>query len=234
MISIKENLTRVRAQIASAAARAGKKAEAITLIAVSKHIPAELIMEAARCGQTMFGENYVQEAQNKFTAIRLTTTPPVSCHLIGHLQSNKVKAALETFQSIQTIDSFKLANILEKKLAYRQWELPVLIQINAGNEPQKHGIAPEQAADIIHRISGCRHLKIKGLMTMPPLADKAEESRPYFRKIRHLADDLRGKGLLHDPIELSMGMSDDFEVAIEEGATIVRVGSAIFGHRLPR
>lgn len=233
MISIKENLTAIKAQIAAAASRAGRNPDAIKLIAVSKRISPELIIEAARCGQTIFGENYVQEAQSKFAAIRLTTAPPVSCHLIGHLQSNKVRAAIETFQSIETVDSIKLAQTLEQHLAAQKRQLSILIQVNVGLEPQKQGIKPEQTADLIRRIDKCPHLKVKGLMTMPPLATDGEDSRPYFKKLRHLAKDLQGMGLLgqHGPVELSMGMSADFEVAIEEGATIVRVGTAIFGTR---
>jgi len=217
-----------------AALRVNRSPADIKLVAVSKRVPSEKVLRAIECGQYSFGENYVQEAQEKIPLIRKNRDGnKISFHFIGKLQSNKAKKAAELFDVIETIDSLKLARTLEKLLASSHKTLTAYLQVNIGKEEQKSGVMPEDCEHILQELSQLQHLKIAGLMTMPPYFSNPEDVRPYFRKMKKLSEKLIEKKLLgqQTPVELSMGMSGDFEVAIEEGATVVRIGTAIFGAR---
>ncbi|MEZ5367251.1 MAG: YggS family pyridoxal phosphate-dependent enzyme [Bryobacterales bacterium] len=217
---IRERLQQVRDRIARAAERAGRDPSSITLIAVSKIKPAADIVEAYEAGQRDFGENYVQEFQTKKG--ELPDLPGARFHLIGHLQSNKSRIASELFDVIQTVDSIKLARRLEEQT---DKPLDVFLEVKLSEEDAKHGMEPDQIRAVQEYLSGCRNLRLRGLMTMPPWSDDPEAARPYFRRLRELAES-------HGLAGLSMGMSHDLETAVEEGATIVRVGTAIFGKRI--
>ena len=217
---IRERLQEVRERIARAAARAGRDAGEITLVAVSKVKPAGDIVEAYEAGQRDFGENYVQEFETKRSA--LPDLPGARFHLIGHLQSNKSRIASEIFHVIETVDSEKLARRLNEQTRKR---LDVFIEVKLSEEDAKHGMEPGCVGALKDFLGGCENLRLRGLMTMPPWSDDPEASRPYFRRLREIAEH-------HGLAELSMGMSHDFETAIEEGATLVRVGTAIFGKRV--
>lgn len=227
---IAENLMRIRADIARAAKKSGRNPDDIQLLAVSKRQDAEQIMEARRCGQNLFGENFIQEARDKIEQL----DPAITWHFIGHLQSNKAKIATGLFQLIETVDSLKLATALNRHAADLGKVLDILIQINVGQEQQKSGALPDRSEELIQAAGKLKNIRVRGLMTMPPFADDPEQSRPYFRALKKIADDFHGKGYFGaeaDPI-LSMGMSADYRIAIEEGATLVRIGTAIFGERL--
>ncbi len=231
MGTVAENLAAVQARIAAAARRVGRDPAAIRLVAVSKRVPDERLRAAVAAGQRLFGENYLQEAEEKIA--RLDPAGELSWHFIGHLQSNKARAAAERFAMVETVDRLKLATLLDRQARALGRELPVLLQVNVGGEEQKSGVAPAAAAKLLAALNKLPALRVVGLMTMPPWSADPEESRPHFRRLRRLAEDLVGQGLLGSPgpSELSMGMSGDFEVAVEEGATLVRVGTAIFGPR---
>ncbi|MFU8818253.1 MAG: YggS family pyridoxal phosphate-dependent enzyme [Desulfurivibrio sp.] len=232
MGEIEENLAAVRARIAAAAERAGRDPATVRLVAVSKRVPAERLRQAIAAGQRLFGENYLQEAQEKIA--EFDPAGELAWHFIGHLQSNKAKVAAESFSMVETVDRLKLATLLDRHAAAAGRILSVLVQVNVGGERQKSGVTPEQTAELLREMARLPALRVAGLMTMPPWSAEAEESRPHFRRLRQLAEELAGRGLLgrHGAVELSMGMSGDFEVAVEEGATLVRVGTAIFGPRL--
>lgn len=217
-----ENLSRVEEQIESACARAGRARGEVALVAVTKVFPAAAIEEAYALGLREFGENYVQEFEGKAT--RLPPLPGVRFHLIGHLQSNKSRRAVELFQTIQTVDSAKLAGRLNEQTAL---PLDVFLEVKLSEEEAKHGAAPEELPQLIEAVRACEKLRLRGLMTMPPWSEDPERSRPYFRRLREL-------GHAHGLTGLSMGMSNDFAAAIEEGATHVRVGTALFGKRIKR
>ncbi|MCG2738969.1 MAG: YggS family pyridoxal phosphate-dependent enzyme [Syntrophaceae bacterium] len=229
MGTVAENIEAIRARIRAAAQRAGRDPHSVRLVAVSKHQPLDAILEAMAAGQAVFGENYLQEAETKIAALG----QPAAWHCIGHLQSNKARIAAEIFDCIETIDRLKLAKALEARLAELGKTMPVLVQVNVGGEAQKAGIAPEEAGQLCRDLEQFPHLSLQGLMTMPPYAETPEESRGYFRRLRLLGEELAAQGFLgrQGVMELSMGMSGDFEVAIEEGATLVRVGTALFGMR---
>ncbi len=221
-MSIAENIARVRERMAAAARRAGRDPEQITLMAVSKTVEAERIREAYAAGVWVFGENRVQEFEKKAPA--LGELAGAEWHLIGHLQSNKAKKTAELFAAVDSVDSLKLARKLEEAA---ERILPVLIEINIGGEEAKSGMRPGSAE--LEELLGAtfKKVEIRGLMAIPPFTDDPEGARPYFRKMRELREKL---GLR----ELSIGMSHDFEVAIEEGSTCVRVGTAIFGERVKK
>jgi pyridoxal phosphate enzyme (YggS family) len=224
---ISQRLDDVRQRIAAAAQACGRQASEITLISVSKTFPATIAAEAVAAGATDLGENRVQEAVAKKPDV-----PPATWHLIGPLQRNKAKAALENFDIIHTIDGVKIAQRLQFILA-RDWpdrRQRVLAEINIGEEPQKAGVLPEEAPDLIRDVLACDQLELIGLMAIPPYSPDPEATRGHFRALRELRDRLEGELDLKLP-HLSMGMSHDFEVAIAEGATMVRVGTAIFGPR---
>jgi pyridoxal phosphate enzyme (YggS family) len=217
---LKEKIDHVETRIAAAAARAGRKRSDILLVAVTKKFPADALCEAYTLGLRDFGENYVQEFEAK--RAELGVCSGARYHFIGHLQSNKSKIAAEIFDVIQTVDSAKIARRLDADAVHPSLE--VLIEVKLSTEPAKAGAAPGEVPALVEAIRGCPHLRLLGLMTMPPWSDDAEQSRPYFARLRELAAQ---NELQH----LSMGMSHDLEVAIEEGATMVRVGTALFGPR---
>lgn len=215
---LKERLEQVESRIASAAAHAGRRREDILLIAVTKKFPADVTREAYEGGLRDFGENYVQEFEEKSPL--LADLHGARFHLIGHLQSNKTRKAAELFQVVQTVDTAKLA----RRLDGEGEPLDVLIEVKLSQEESKAGADPKDVPALIEAICGCRQLRLLGLMTMPPWTQNGEESRPYFARLRGLAEK-------HGLKQLSMGMSNDLEVAIAEGATMVRVGTALFGPR---
>jgi pyridoxal phosphate enzyme (YggS family) len=222
-----ERLADVQRRIMAAAGSCGRDAASITLVSVGKTFPAEIVGEAVRAGATDLGENRVQEAVAKKPEV-----PPARWHLIGPLQRNKAKAALEVFDVVHTLDRFDLADRLQFLLS-KHWperRLEVLLEINVGEEPQKAGALPEDAAELLEHALGCDRLLVRGLMAIPPWGEDPEASRPYFCALRELRDRLARDAGVPLP-ELSMGMSHDFEIAIAEGATLVRVGTAIFGAR---
>jgi len=228
MIDVAGNWRRVCDQAANAAVRAGRDPRGVRIVAVSKTKPAELIEQAIAAGAADIGENYVQEAAEKIGRIRA----PVTWHMIGHLQRNKAVRAVELFDVIHTLDSVSLAATLARRGEQRGKPVCVLIEVNMGGEMSKSGIAPAAVDELLAALAEARWLLIDGLMTVPPPAASAEAVRPYFRALRELRDRLRTSSAANAPLrELSMGMTDDFIVAIEEGATMVRVGRAIFGER---
>jgi len=226
MSFIAQNLAEVRATIAAACRKAGRDPAEVRLVAVSKTVAAERVREAIDAGQDLFGENYLQEARDKITVLGRQ----LSWHLVGHLQTNKAKPAVELFDLIHAVDRLKLARALSAAAAALPKIQDVLIQVNQAGEESKSGVAPEVAAALLKDITQLPHLRVRGLMTMPPWFADPEAVRPYFKALRELRDRLQDASGLALP-ELSMGMSGDFAVAVEEGATLVRVGTAIFGHR---
>jgi pyridoxal phosphate enzyme (YggS family) len=231
-MSIAENTARVRDRIEKAAARAGRAGEDVALMAVSKTVGPQPIHEAYQAGIQRFGENRVQEFARKAEALR--DLRDAEWHMIGHLQSNKAFHAAELFAAVDSVDSLKLAEKLNSSAAKLGKRLPILIEINIGGEVGKSGMAPEsrQLDELLRAAPRLEYVEIRGLMTVPPFTDDSEGARFFFRKMRELRDQLATWGLSKVGMEtLSMGMSHDFEVAIEEGATCVRVGTAIFGER---
>lgn len=230
MDTIRDNLKNIRATIAKTAINCGRNPDDIRLVAVSKRVPVASIQEAIEAGQLLFGENYIQEAEEK----RASLPPEAALHFIGHLQSNKSNTAAKTFTMIETVDSVKLARTLNKHLNQLGRSMDILLQVNIGLDPRKAGALPENTKTLAKEILGFEHLRLKGLMTMPPLCQNAEEARPYFKALRLLSEDLQASSCFQpniSSVELSMGMSNDYTVAIEEGATLIRVGTAIFGNR---
>lgn len=230
---IAANIADVKARIAAAAQRAGRQPEDVTLVAVTKTYPAEYVAAAAHAGVTDMGENKVQEALPKITAISNDLSIDVRWHLIGHLQTNKAKAAVENFDLIHSVDSIRLAKEINRHAQAAGRIMPVLLQVNVSGEESKGGFEPgEVAANLQEILEGCEHLFIEGFMTMAPFVEP-EQARPSFRALRELRDSMLSK-ISHKRLggrHLSMGMSNDFEVAVEEGATMVRVGSSLFGAR---
>lgn len=227
-MSISTNLEAIRHRILLAERAAGRPEGSVLLVAVSKLHPPEAIREAYAAGQRDFGENYPQELASKAEA--LADLPGLRFHLIGHLQSNKARIAARLAAVVHTIDTPALAAELGKRAAERASPLPVLIEVNVGGEAQKHGCTPDQIAPVIEAIQARPSLRLQGLMTVPPHTDDPEGARPFFRQLRELRE-RHGADLLPG---LSMGMSHDLDVAVAEGATLVRVGTAIFGERPPR
>lgn len=226
--SVRENIRAIRQRIAGAAARAGRRPEEIKLMAITKTVADDLIGEAIAAGVDLIGENYVQEAQRKIEVLGRT----IPWHLTGHLQTNKAKYAVNLFEMIHSLDRLELARELDRRAAAAGLTMAVLIEVNSGGEATKSGIPPGEAISLIRAVTGLPRLSIRGLMTMPPWFADPEEARPFFRALRLLRDQVRREAIAGvEMTELSMGMSDDFEVAVEEGATIVRIGRAIFGAR---
>ena len=234
---IAENIARVRERLATAAKRAERNPEEITLIAVSKTFPAESVREAYKAGLRIFGESRVQEFTAKATSLsdlRSNDLQKMEWHMIGHLQTNKAAKAVELFHAVDSLDSLRLAEKLNSAAEQLNKTIPVLIEINTGGEAAKTGIAPnsEELENILQAAPRLAHLEIRGLMTVPPFAEDRKDARPFFRKLRELRDQIAGRHLPKISVDvLSMGMSHDFEIAIEEGSTCVRVGTAIFGKR---
>jgi PLP dependent protein len=231
---VRENIARVRERISSAARRAGSDPSGVTLMAVSKTFPPELILEAYAAGLRSFGENRVQEFSSKVG--HLSGLPGAEWHLIGHLQTNKAARAAELFGAVDSVDSLRLAEKLNFAARQLAKSLAVLIEINVGGEAAKSGLAPgsQELEELLQASPRLEQLEIRGLMTVPPLTADPQQARPYFRKLRELRDHIASRGLPRVGMSLlSMGMSHDFEAAIEEGSTCVRVGTAIFGQRRP-
>lgn len=228
-------LQRVRERLGRACTDNGRRPEDVLLVAVSKFQPATAVAAVAAAGQRDFGENYVQEALEKRAEL---AADPVAAtlrwHMIGHVQSRKAAQVAGNFVLIHTLDSVKLADALERRLAVTGQLQPVLMEINIGDEPQKAGVPPDEAKALgEHVLTACPHLELRGLMCLPPVFDAGEAARPYFARLRHLGEDLRSALGIAMP-ELSMGMSGDFAAAVAEGATIVRIGTEIFGPRPAR
>jgi pyridoxal phosphate enzyme (YggS family) len=223
-------LAQVRSRIASAAQRSGRTSDAVQLIAVSKTHPAQVLRDAIAAGVTDLGENRVQEADGKIGEVGREA---VRWHLIGHLQSNKARRAVQLFDMIHSLDSAALAHKLDRACQdLERSELPVLVQVDLGHEATKTGVDESELTRLIEAVKACQCLSLIGLMTLPPFFDDSESTRPFFVKLRELRDRFASLGMFGDRAgELSIGMTHDFEVAIEEGATMVRVGTAIFGER---
>jgi pyridoxal phosphate enzyme (YggS family) len=226
-MSVSENWSRLRARADAAAQRAGRRPDEVTILAVTKTFPAHVVREAYDAGLRRFGENYIQEALAKMAAL----PDDIEWHMVGHLQSNKAKQAVERFALIHSLDSVHLAQELDKQAGKRELRQPVLLQVNIADEDTKFGFEPAQVVDAAREISELEHLEIRGLMTVGPLVHNPEDIRWVFRELRGLRDKVQAQFPELNLRELSMGMTGDFETAIEEGATIVRVGRAIFGER---
>jgi pyridoxal phosphate enzyme (YggS family) len=227
-MSIQNNLEHIRSQMAAACARSGRDPAAVRLVAVSKTHPAILVEEAAAAGQRLFGESYVQEFVAKIVAVQA----PVEWHFIGALQSNKIKYLRGRVALIHSVDRLSLAVEIDRQWGKLKRTADVLLQVNLGGEESKSGTDETGLEELVRQVAQLSHVHIRGLMTLPPYFDEAEAVRPYFRRLRELAGEIDALGLPGvEMSELSMGMSHDFAVAIEEGATLVRVGTAIFGER---
>jgi pyridoxal phosphate enzyme (YggS family) len=228
-VPIADRLTEVRARIVRAARSAGRDPSSVRLVAVSKTFPLTAIREAYQAGQRDFGENRVQEALDKIGA---ATDLSIRWHLLGHLQSNKARRAAPAFATIQSVDSLELLQKLDAAAAEAGRQPDFLIQVDLAGEATKFGVRPADVPRMLEAAAGCRAGRVVGLMTLPPAPEKEEDARPWFRQLRELRDGWLASGVPAPMLrELSMGMSGDFEVAVQEGATLVRVGTAIFGER---
>ncbi len=226
-MSIAENLARLQERIAEACRRVNRAENDVALMAVSKVHPVEVILEAYAAGQRLFGENRVQEFQEK--SQHVSELADARFHLIGPLQSNKTNRAAELFDSVDTVDSLKIAQRLNSAAAALDKKMPVMVEVKLSHEESKHGLAPEELPGLLAALEGLESIEAVGLMTVPPWSEDAETARPYFRELRRLRDEAQKA---HPALtQLSMGMSNDFVVAIEEGSTCVRVGTALFGKR---
>jgi pyridoxal phosphate enzyme (YggS family) len=226
-VDFSENLNSIRQRMKAACDRAGRAPDSVTLLAVSKTHPPEAIREAVSCGQVLFGENKIQEARAKIPLC----PGRARWHFIGHLQSNKVREAVELFEMIQGVDSLAIAQEISKRAEQAAKTLPILLEVNVAGEASKFGYPPAQLLAELETLNALSKIEIHGLMAIPPYAPVAEKSRPYFKRLRELKTEC--EKILGVPLpQLSMGMSGDFEIAIEEGATLVRVGTALFGERL--
>lgn len=225
---ISENMNYVQSKINEACKRAGRNPEEVTLIAVSKTKPASYIEEAYNAGKRDFGENKVQELCDKYDIL----PDDIKWHLIGHLQTNKVKYIVEKAYMIHSVDSFKLASQIEKEAIKHNKDVDILIEVNVANEKSKFGLTYEETISTIEQIKDLSHVHIKGLMTIAPFTDTPEDNRKYFKKLKELSIKIAELGMNNVEMrELSMGMTNDYEIAVEEGATLVRVGTGIFGER---
>lgn len=228
MAGVAANVVRVRERIAAAARRSGRRPDEVALIAVTKSIDLARMREVMACGVTDLGESRVQEAVPKVQALA-GTARQVRWHLVGHLQRNKVRQALAIFSMVHSVDSERLAIEMSGRAAA---PLDVLVQANIAGEPQKFGVPAEDVPMLVRAVAGLPHLQVIGLMTIAPQVTDPGDARPVFRRLRELREEINAARIVAQPlVHLSMGMSDDFEVAIEEGATMVRIGRAIFGHR---
>ena len=225
-MDIAENLASIQARMGAACERAGRALESVTLVAVAKHQPAEAVCAAAALGVGVIGENRVQEARGKIPQC----PGRLRWHMIGHLQTNKARDAVELFGMIESVDSLRLAEEISKRAEAAAKTLPILLEVNVAGEASKFGYPPARLLEELPRLNALPRIEIHGLMCVPPVKPLAEQVRPYFRELRELKT--RCEAALGAPLpHLSMGMSSDFEVAIEEGATIIRVGTALFGPR---
>jgi len=231
MSNVGKNLKSVNRRISEAARRSGRDPQDILLLAISKTLPAEMVIEASRSGQVHFGENRIQEARDKIPSL----PADLVWHFVGHLQSNKSRYCPDLFGWIHSIDSVHLARETAKRYRDKGKTCQALVQVSVSGEDAKNGCSPEETQEVLSALLEEDGVEPAGLMTMPPFSADPEDSRPYFAALRELRDNLTGQGFPSENLkELSMGMTGDFEVAIEEGATIVRVGTAVFGPRRPR
>lgn len=229
METVKQNLLVIRERIAQAAALSGRKPEEITLLAATKTVPAEIINYAVSLGVTHIGENRVQELLEKYDSFDLSNC---QLHMIGHLQTNKVRQICDKVSMIQSVDSIRLAEEIEKQAGKLKKKIDVLVEVNIGREEAKSGVMPEQTESLLRQIAGMEHLSICGLMAIPPICQNKEQAKGYFSQMHHLFIDISQKKIDNVCMKvLSMGMSDDYYEAILEGATMVRIGSALFGKR---
>ncbi|MCI0525221.1 MAG: YggS family pyridoxal phosphate-dependent enzyme [Acidobacteria bacterium] len=230
---MRARLEAINRRIAAACERAGRQVCEITLVAVSKTVPAARIREAIEAGVRVVGENRVQEAAAKISELKPVSAEfPVQWHLIGRLQSNKARRAVELFDVVHSVDSLKLAERMDGVAGETGKRLPVFIEVNLGGEESKAGVAPDKVLPLCEQITKFANLELIGLMAVPPYLDNPEDARPFFQQLRRLRDEARRTGLVSERFnDLSMGMSNDFEAAIEEGATFIRIGSALFGAR---
>lgn len=228
---IRQNLENILGSIKEVAHRCKRDPADIRLVAVSKRFPISAIEEALAAGQLIFGENYIQEAVEKKQYLQ----GRVKLHFIGNLQSNKARMAAENCDMIETIDRPKIVKTLHQHLEKMDRYMDVLVQVNVGEDPNKSGVLPPDTESLLVYMENFTRLRLRGLMTMPPFTPDPEMARPYFQQLRLLSEEMRSRGLLgqSDKIELSMGMSHDYHVAVEEGATLIRIGTAIFGQRPP-
>jgi PLP dependent protein len=227
---IADRVAAVRERIARSAARAGRRPEEITLVAVSKTHPPPVVREAFAAGLRDFGENKLQEGEAKIEALRDLQAQGLRWHLVGHLQSNKARRAAELFDQVHSVDAWPVAQRLERGATAARRRLPVLVQVDLAGEETKFGLDEVRLFPLLEQLRGCKALHVVGLMTLPPYSEDGEQVRPFFRRLRELRDEAGRRQLLLGNA-LSMGMSHDLEVAVEEGATLVRVGTAIFGER---
>ncbi len=232
-MGLSDRLAAINDRIAAVCARVGRATSEVTLVGVTKTFSPEIIKSAIESGLRILGENRVQEASTKITDLnQFASRYNVQWHLIGHLQSNKVRRAVELFDAIQTVDDIKLAERIDNIAGELRKPMPVFVEVNLGNEDSKSGVATDQALLLCDQMSRFANLELRGLMAVPPYLEDPVEMRPFFRRLRQLRDEAQRVGVAGEHFkELSMGMSNDFEVAIEEGATLIRVGTAIFGTR---
>jgi pyridoxal phosphate enzyme (YggS family) len=229
-LTVRERLEDIRKRVTAAALRSERDPSEVRLVAAVKRVPVERVLEAVEAGVDMLGENYVQEARSLKEQIR----SPVHWHMIGNLQSNKARQAARLFDVVETVDREKIVKELDRCAREEGKKLDVMVQVDLAEEETKSGADPEQTRALIEAVAGCENLRCTGLMTMPPFFDDPEGARPYFAELRRLRDRLQAAVPRDVELkELSMGMSGDFEVAVEEGATLVRIGTALFGPRNP-
>jgi PLP dependent protein len=230
---LRARLEAINRRIEAACGRAGRPVSEVTLVAVSKTVPAERIREAIEAGVRMLGENRIQEAAGKIPELgAISAEFKVEWHLIGHLQSNKARRAVELFDAIHSVESFKLAERLDNIAGDVGKKIPVFIEVNLGGEESKAGVPPDEILPLAEQISKLSNLELRGLMAVPPFFEDPENARPFFQQLRRIRDEARQTGAVGGRFEdLSMGMSNDFEIAIEEGATFIRIGTALFGAR---
>jgi len=226
METIKNNLEIVNEKMKKAALKVNRNPEEIKLVAVTKTATTEQIKEAINAGVKIIGENRVQDAKEKYQIL----TADIEWHLIGHLQTNKTKYAVEIFNCIHSVDSIKLAQEIDKRSKQFEKKIDVLVEVNVSGEETKYGIKPEEVEPFLKEISEFPEIRVRGLMTIAPIVEDKEEVRPYFRKLRELSEEIKSKNIGNVKMDyLSMGMTEDFEIAIEEGANMVRIGRGIFG-----
>ncbi|MBI5636858.1 MAG: YggS family pyridoxal phosphate-dependent enzyme [Nitrospinae bacterium] len=225
---IAANLAEIRRNVAAACARAGRRPDGVTLVAATKTVGTEAIRAALACGVTVLGENRVQEAREKFAAIGNAA----EWHLIGPLQKNKVKYIFDIFSMVHSVDSVELAEEISRRAAVRGVVMPVLLEVNIGEEANKHGVAPRTAVAAAAKIAALPNVRLRGLMAVPPFSDNPEASRPHFARLRSFRDEIAALGMENTAVDvLSCGMTGDYVVAVEEGATHIRIGTGIFGER---
>lgn len=231
---IRENIIEIRERIVKACAASGRSSSEVTLIAITKNRQPEEVLKAIESGVTDIGENRVQEAMRKFNGLQqVINNKQIKRHLVGHLQTNKIKEALRLFDLIHSVDSIKLAAEIDRQAQRISQSQDILVQINTSFEESKSGFTPQEAIEAVLEIAKFKNIKVKGLMTMAPVVKNPQEARVFFKNLRDIRDKINSLTLIPYPLtHLSMGMSDDFEIAVQEGSTMVRLGRAVFGEQL--